>query len=121
MIINCTPHVINLFSTKDVVNMNDRHLHVVDGAEALEVAPSGTILNAKMAYTGEGFNVQREYVGVDTLPECEEGDLIVVSALYATAVKELGGDVTKLRTVYGAVYDKDDDRKIIGCIGLCKV
>ena len=121
MIINCTPHVINLFSTKDVVNMNDRHLHVVDGAEALEVAPSGTILNAKMAYTGEGFNVQREYVGVDTLPECKEGDLIVVSALYATAVKELGGDVTKLRTVYGAVYDKDDDRKIIGCIGLCKV
>lgn len=120
-ILNCTPHTINIYASKDVIDLNDRHLHVVDSAEAQVVNPSGTVLSAKMTYTGEGYNIQREYVGVDPLPECADDDLIIVSALYATAVKELGGDTSKLRTVYGTVYDKADDRKVIGCIGLCRV
>lgn len=120
-ILNCTPHTINIYSVKDVVDVNDRHLHITDGAEAQVINPSGTVLSAKMVYEGEGYDVQRKYVGVDPAPECEDGDLIIVSALYASAVKELGGDTSKLRTVYGTVYDKADDRKVIGCIGLCRV
>lgn len=120
-ILNCTPHAINIFSKNDVVDLNDRHLHVVENSEAQVINPSGTILSAKMVYEGEGYDVQRKYVGVDPVPECADDDLIIVSALYATAVKELGGDTSKLRTVYGTVYDKDDDRKVIGCIGLCRI
>lgn len=116
---NYTPHDINIYTKEDIEDLSARHLKLKTNAVPVTIKSEG-VLNAKMSYKGEGFNVTRIYEGVDSLPDdLEPGDLVIVSALYASAVKELNGYTVPLRTVYGAVYDEADH--ICGCIGLCRI
>lgn len=116
---NYTPHDINIYTKDDIEDLSARHLKLKANVVPVTIKSEG-VLNAKMSYKGEGYNVTRIYEGVDPLPtDLEPGDLVIVSALYASAVKELNGYTVPLRTVYGAVYDEADH--ICGCIGLCRV
>jgi hypothetical protein len=56
------------------------------------------------------------FTGYDSLPEGY--DLYVVSNLYRSAVKELGGDTSLLATVDGTVYESAENPKPIGILRL---
>lgn len=58
-----------------------------------------------------------EWDHVDPLPNPEECDYALVSALYVTACKSLGIDTSRLLTIGGAVVD-DTGRTTIGCVWL---
>ena len=57
----------------------------------------------------------KKIVDVDPLPEGY--DIYIVSALYASTMRQLGGDTTRLYTVADPVYSEDG--RILGCRGIC--
>lgn len=105
VIINLTPHAINL---------------VRDGQVVETIHPSGTIARVSMTteIVGEvnGFEVRRNvYSEVVNLPERVDGTIYIVSALVAQAAK--GRD--DLMITDGSV--RDVDGRIIGCTGFAVI
>ena len=77
---------------------------------------SGVVANATKVETGGDLSFKFTYTNVSELPEGY--DIYIVSFMYLDACRTLGRDISKLRTSYGAIYDKATNRTVIGCKGL---
>ena len=65
-------------------------------------------------YDGVEIPTQRQkFVGVDPIPD--DGNLHVVSAMYVAAVREAGGNTSRLLTIAGTVVD--DQGRVVGITG----
>lgn len=119
-VLNCTPHQICLYNENDIINKGERYLHVAEGTQPeMVIEPSGTVATAQMELGGTKWSRKRIWKDVNDLPNGY--DIYVVSAQYALAAKDLGRDISKLRTIVGAIKDLNDDRKTIGCYDLAEV
>jgi len=123
-IYNGTQHQINFYQIGQCDQSNPRKLLVLAGQEPVYTIEAGTNLNAikgNAQLTKEydlpfKVNGAVEFISYDPLPEGY--DLYIVSNLYRSAVKELGGDTSKLATVDGVVYSDSDNPRPCGCLGL---
>ena len=122
-IFNGTPHSINIIREAVVFKPEIRKFVVPSGKGVTVVAsiPSDGVLSAKIDTVDlpdiDGIPVYGKSIdGCDPLPEGY--DLYIVSALYASAVRQIGGDTSKLYTVADPVYT-EDGRTILGCRGIC--
>jgi hypothetical protein len=118
-IFNATPHNINIV-VNSVSDPTIRKM-VTDKPEITMVIPSNGMLSAKIntveASNDGGLPVfRKEIVGCDELPEGYE--VIIASALYCSAVRQLGKDTTNLYTVADPVYTTDG-KTIVGSRGIC--
>lgn len=123
MIVNGTPHEITIYAEADcTLDSASRKLILRENATPLFKIPAGTPLNAKTQVSelaDSEFPFLRgavEFVEADPLPE--EGDIVVVSNLYRSALKELGRDTSKVATVGGTVYADSDNPRPVGCLYL---
>lgn len=121
-IFNGTPHFVNIIR-EAVVYKPEIRKFVADGKDVTVVAsiPSDGVLSAKIDTVElpdiDGIPVYgKSIVGCDPLPEGY--DLYIVSALYASAMRAQGKDISKLYTVADPVYS-EDGRTILGCRGIC--
>lgn len=124
-IFNYTPHSINVVEAclydpeirKFTVSMGNLYIS--------QSIPSLGMLNAKIdTVPGEPIDgiptFIKKVVGCDPLPDkVGPNDIVVVSALYATAYRMTYGDDDRLYTVADPVYDAEDPRKILGSRGIC--
>lgn len=119
-IFNYTPHSINFVEGAEF----DSTIRKFTGGEVVKEIPSNGMLNAKINSVEmgniEGTNIplyKQEIVGCDPIPaEVQEGDIVIVSALYASAYKANGGTFP----LYG-VKDPvmtNDGKTFRGCRGL---
>lgn len=123
-IYNGTQHQINFYNLEQCDQSNPRKLLVLTGQAPVYFIEAGTNLNATKGnaqLTKEydlpfKVNGAVEFISYDPLPEGY--DLYIVSNLYRSAVKELGGDTSKLATVDGVVYSDSDNPRPCGCLGL---
>ncbi|MBD2201639.1 hypothetical protein H6G33_09800 [Calothrix sp. FACHB-1219] len=123
-IYNGTQHTINIFSKEDTIAVQGgRKLILKEEAVPIKIILAGTNLNAQTGnlpapsldtdiplYGGVTFTSH------DPLPEGY--DIYIVSNLFRSAVKELGGDTSRLATVFGTVYASEEDMRPCGCLGL---
>jgi hypothetical protein len=128
-IYNGTQHEITIFSVEDTYSIqNGRKLILKQGANPVCIIDAGINLSCvktnlpspdfKTSYgkiTLKGAVVFESY---DPLPLEAIGKLVIVSNLYRSAVKELGGDTSFLCTVDGAVYDSENAMRPCGCLAL---
>ena len=122
-IFNGTQHQINIFSLDQCDQSDARKLIVLEGEMPSTIIAAGTNLNCAKenlpAPAGEfGFNVKGAVVFTAHDPLPEGYDIYIVSNLYRSAVKELGGDTSKLATVDGVVYQDVNNPRPCGCLGL---
>jgi len=116
-IFNGTPHAINI-----VVGATfNQTLRKYTGGEVVLSIPSNGVLNAKIPTTElapiDGVPVFGKKIdGFDLLPEGY--DIIIVSALYASAIEGEPGSES-VYTVADPVMS-DDGQTFIGCRGICK-
>ena len=127
---NGTQHSINIYSIDDTTAIeNGRKLILNEGAVPLVVVPSGKNLNCvKSNSPAPTFEVEGlpsssvkgavNFTSYDPLPEEALGKVVIVSNLYRSAVKELGGDTSMFATVDGVVYLSAEDKRPCGCLGL---
>lgn len=112
-IFNGTTHNISFFHPEDTEAIQGgRKLIVKDGAKPFLTIPAGENLNAQKGNLPSPAIASEiplkgavTFTGYDPIPEGY--DLIVCSNLYRSAVKELGGDTSRLATVDGAVYEDE--------------
>lgn len=123
MIVNGTPHKIAIYTEADcTLDSASRKLILKENATPLFGIPAGIPLNAKTQvseFADSEFPFLRgvvEFVEADPLPE--EGDIVVVSNLYRSALKELGRDTSRVATVGGTVYADSDNPRPVGCLYL---
>lgn len=122
-IFNGTQHQINIYSIDQCDQSNPRKLIVLDGEMPQTIIAAGTNLNCVKenlpAPEGNfGFNVKGAVVFTSYDPLPEGYDYYIVSNLFRSAVKELGGDTSRLATVDGVVYSDVDNPRPCGCLGL---
>ena len=118
-VLNCTPHVITQYNIEDIDFSDPRHLHLFNEEKAVpkrQWSESGVVANATKVETGGDLSFKFTYTNVSELPEGY--DIYIVSFMYLDACRTLGRDISKLRTSYGAIYDKATNRTVIGCKGL---
>lgn len=121
-IFNGTPHDVDIIEGASY-NPSIRKYVVAKDDKATVVAsiPSNGVVSA-VVETAEmepinGIPVYGKKIkGIDPLPEGY--DIYIVSALYASAMRQLGGDTSKLYTVADPVYS-EDGKTILGCRGIC--
>lgn len=122
MLINTTPHDINLYRESDAaLDAKTRKLIAKPGAKPYRTIPaSGTLLNAKateeLLDPVEGVTVKSVVWKTDSLPN--DGNFYIVSALYKSAAS--AKDAKRLLAVGGVVYDNADNPRPIGCTYLVK-
>lgn len=118
---NGTPHAINLIAGA----VFDPLIRKAKGGEEIaEIPSSGILLSAKLStspteYLGKGVTIAQQVVkSCDELPdEAKEADYIIVSALYASAYRQLHGeDGTPLVTIRDLVV-AEDGKTPRGCAG----
>jgi hypothetical protein len=121
-IVNCTPHVINIYSSDDTSFVTAaRKLVIIGMPDPIEVIePSGTLLNAKQteedAEPLNGIPCRKfTFTSADSLPDGD--DYFVVSALYVSGCKAMGIPTDRLLTVRGTIYASTDQPKPVGCLG----
>ena len=125
MIVNGTSHTINLYSLEDTIAIQGgRKLVLKEGAAPLMVVPAGTNLNAQKGnlpapkvagMPQECVKGAVVFTAHDPIPKAA---IVIVSNLYRSAVKELGGDTSRLATVDGAVYADESAVRPVGCTAL---
>lgn len=122
---NQTPHVINIIRKDCVVfNAEIRKNVALPDYEVATSLPTDGVLSAKLksTLTEDILGVpcyEKQVIGCDPLPdEVEDGDIVVVSALYATAYRKVYGDTNQLFTVADPVYS-EDGRTVLGSLGIC--
>jgi|GEM_PF-2804579 len=98
-----------------------RKYTATENMETVSELPSNGVLTAKMDITEmpplENIPVwSKKVTGIDQLPDGY--DIYIVPALYVSAARAVGADVSKLYTVADPVYTPDG-RTILGCRGLC--
>ena len=122
---NATPHSIRIMPAS-AVTFNPEIRKWVAEADATPVAiiESTGMLSAKIDTVDADpiSNIpvfDKKVVGCDPLPDgMTDEDIIIVSALYATAYKRTYGDDTRLYTIADPVYTSDG-RTILGSRGVC--
>jgi len=123
-IYNATPHVISVFAETDTTAIQGgRKLILNAGALPLTVINAGVPVNC-MKQNLPAPDIQSSvpltgavvFTAYDSLPAGY--DIYVVSNLYRSAVKELGGDTSKLATVDGTVYESEANPKPVGVLRL---
>jgi hypothetical protein len=119
-IFNGTPHSINI--VKNAVFTPSIRKYV--GGTIVLSIPSNGMLSANVK-TVDLYPISNDipvflktFTGVDSLPDGY--DVYIVSAMYASAAKSAGLDMTKIFTVSDPVYT-DDGNSFVGCRGLCTV
>lgn len=120
-IFNGTPHPINIVDGSTFDPSIRKYVVVGDKATVVASIPSNGVLSAVIETVERepinGIPVYgKKIIGIDPLPEGY--DIYIVSALYASAMRQLGGDTSKLYTVADPVYS-EDGRTILGCRGIC--
>lgn len=125
-IYNGTVHEINLYSVNDTIAVQDgRKLVLKEGATPLLKLASGKNLNAVKSNADLPEHLVNSelplkggviFTSYDEIPN--DYDIVIVSNLFRSAVKELGGDTSKLATVDGVVYQSEIDMRPCGCINL---
>ena len=116
-IFNGTPHAINIVVGSEFMPTMRKHV----GGQVVKTIPSNGMLNA-IIETIELEPVagipmySKRIVSCDELPT-EEYDLIIVSALYSSAIQKSGVDYSMVRTIVDPVYS-EDGLTIVGCKGL---
>lgn len=122
-VFNGTAHQINIYALGQCDQSDPRKLIVLEGESPLHTIEGGVNLNAQKGNlpAPEGdfpFPVAGAvaFMGHDPLPEGY--DVYIVSNLYRSAVKELGGDTSRLATVNGVVYSDPANPRPCGCLGL---
>lgn len=123
MIKNCTPHPVNIINNA-TFNPEIRK-YTAEGTTPDTTIPSEGMLNAKID-TIPGPEIDgiptftKKIVGCDPLPELGPDDYVIVSALYASAVRATGGDTSKLLLVADPVMTPDG-KTFLGCRGLAPI
>ena len=123
-IYNATPHTINIYAESDTTSIQGgRKLILNAGALPLTVIKSGVPVNctkqnlpAPDIQSSVPLTGAVVFTAYDSLPAGY--DIYIVSNLYRSAVKELGGDTSKLATVDGTVYDSESSVKPVGVLRL---
>lgn len=126
MIINLTPHPINIFEESQVDSSNQRRLYLLDGQiPAKVIPPSGNIANVDIDYVPsgniDGIPVKEKVVnGIYDPFESSNGDYYyIVSALFKASWIDLGKEHSdRLLTVGQVVYGSQDNPRPVGCLGL---
>lgn len=126
-VFNFTPHAVNVIA-ESVFNPDIRKYEAPADSVPTVTIPSNGMLSAKMS-TEPGQPVEgiptfvKKVIGCDPLPtEVGPNDVVIVSALYATAYRQVNGDDKRIHTVADPVYAPDDGSgkaTIIGCRGIC--
>jgi len=123
-ITNGTSHEINFYRVGVTLPVQGgRKLVLQEGAKPCLTVPPGTNLNAQVSNLEApeipGCEIPLKgavvFTGYDPVPD---GDIVIVSNLYRSAVKELGGDTSRLATVSGTVYASADGKRPCGCVEL---
>jgi len=122
-IVNGTAHEINIYKREDTFTVQDgRKSILMENAMPIQVIAAGTPLNCQ---TGNkplyGFANSEWLVGgveFTSYDEIPDADLVIVSNMFRSAVIERGGDVSKLATVFGAVYKDVKDIRPCGVLAL---
>ena len=129
-IYNGTSHNISIYSIDDTYAIQDgRKLVLKPNAVAIAIIPPGKNLNCvKSNSKAPTFEVEGlhnsalkgavNFTSYDPLPEEALGKIVIVSLLYRSAVKELGGDTSMFATVEGKVFSSEEATTIAGCLGL---
>lgn len=118
-IFNGTPHDINIID--NATFDSSLRKFVTDSPNVVATIPSNGILSAKVETTQvEPINggiptFSKRTTGYDPIPDGY--DIVIVSALYATAVRSHDASA-KLYTVADPVYSTDG-KTIHGCRGIC--
>lgn len=119
---NATPHAINLIADAEYIPAVRKH---VGGHEIATIPASGVMLSAKLTTTptvdlGGGVQIARQIcTACDALPDtAKRADYIIVSAMYATAYRQIHGqDGVNLITIRDLVVESADNPKPKGCRG----
>ena len=126
MIINMTPHPVNIISPDDITfDPVIRKWVAPTGTTPVTTIPSSGVLNAKIdTIPGDPIDGVPTFVksitGCDPLPDLGDGDFVIVSALFATAFRAMGGDCTRILLVADPVMTPDG-KTFLGCRGLTPV
>jgi hypothetical protein len=123
MFLNGTPHEIVVYAQADCIfDSSLRKFILKEESTPIYKIPAGVGLNAETK-VGELKNPEFaflkkavEFVSADPIPGTDE--IVIVSNLYRSALKELGRDTSRLATVSGAVYSDKDNPRPIGCLWL---
>lgn len=126
MIINMTPHSINVISPDDVTfDSSIRKWTAPADTTPVASIPSSGILNAKIdTVPGDPIDgiptFVKNIVGCDPLPTLGPDDFVIVSALFASAFRAMGGDCSRLLLVADPVMSSDG-KTFVGCRGLAPI
>lgn len=130
--INCTPHELNLYRPEQYEYIPElRKNFVLPGEEPyLSFPKSGHVLSVEFAYRDtvhqlRGLTLKEQYaVTADSpmvlIPEfCRQTDWLIVSALYAMGLAQLGlSKYYNLLNVSGVVYMNPEQPAPCGCTDL---
>ena len=123
MIINNTPHPINIINPEDIhFDATIRKYVAQADTKPMLTIPSSGILNARIS-TVEADPIDgipcfdKRIDGCDPLPD--DGNIHIVSALYASAAAKAGMDMSRIMLVADPVMSPDG-KSFIGCRGLTK-
>jgi hypothetical protein len=125
-IFNFTPHKLTIVEEPYLYDKSIRkYTTTLENLSIASEIESSGVLSANVG-TVPGSPVNgiptfvKKVTGCDPIPdEVGEDDIIVVSALYASAYRQLHGDDSRLYTVADPVYNADDPRMILGSRGIC--
>lgn len=126
MIINMTPHPINVISPDDITfDSTIRKWTAPAGTTPIATIPSSGVLNAKIdTVSGDPIDgvptFTKKIVGCDPLPTLGPDDFVIVSALFASAFRASGGDCSRLLLVADPVMTPDG-KSFVGCRGLAPI
>lgn len=123
MIINNTPHPVNIIDSKDI-HFDSAIRKWVAAADIKPVIsiPSSGVLNAKISTVDAGHVdgipcFDKHIDGCDPLPD--DGNVHIVSALFASAAAKSGMDMSRIVLVADPVMTPDG-KTFLGCRGLTK-
>lgn len=116
-VFNGTPHAINVVEGAVFNPAIRKHT----GGKIVKSIPSNGMLNAIISSVKVDVmdNIpvfDKQFTGVDPIPQGY--DIYIVSALYASAAKKAGMDMSKIYTVADPVYTEDGN-SFLGCVGIC--
>jgi hypothetical protein len=127
MIYNFTPHDIIILSGSEFIPELRKYIRVENTVEVKRIPSSGMLsahITTENADPIDGVPTFSKAVSdVDKIPDyVTSDDVLIVSAMYATAYHRIYGFDSRLYTVSDPVYCRDDDclLKIVGCRGICE-
>lgn len=121
-IVNCCPHAVSViagsvFDPAIGKNKGGKQILYIPASGCLASVRSSVDEMPPMELNGVTVpTVSRSFARVTELPD--NGDIYIVSSVYAQACKELGKDTSNLLTPYGLVVDERG--RTIGCTSLVR-